>query len=153
MEAEEKLAEIHEACREIAERIIESGFKDVERIKLRVSKKYGLNKVPSNIEILQNIPAELREKVKRILSKKPVKTISGVSVITVVSPIRSCPHGACIYCPGGDSSSPRSYTGEEESIRMASLVDYDPYLQVQSQVGKLERMGHDVDKVELIFIA
>lgn len=153
MEAEEELAEIHEACREIAEQIIEAGFKDVERIKLKVSKKYGLRKVPSNVEILQNIPAELREKVKRVLSKKPVKTISGVSVITVVSPIRSCPHGACIYCPGGDLNSPRSYTGEEESVRMASLVDYDPYLQVQGQVGKLERMGHDVDKVELIFIA
>jgi len=153
LEAEEELAEIRRACREIAEQVIEAGFKDVERIKLKVSKKYGLRKVPSNVEILQNIPAELREKVRRVLSKKPVKTISGVSVITVVSPIRSCPHGACIYCPGGDLNSPRSYTGEEESVRMASLVDYDPYLQVQGQVGKLERMGHDVDKVELIFIA
>ena len=153
MNAEEEMAEIHEACREIAERVIESGFRDIERIKLKVSKKYGLKKVPSNVEILQNIPAELRERVRRALLKKPVKTISGVSVITVVSPIRSCPHGACIYCPGGDLNSPRSYTGEEESVRMASLVDYDPYLQVQGQVGKLERMGHDVDKVELIFIA
>ena len=85
MEAEEELAEIHEACREIAEQVIEAGFKDVARIKLKVSKKYGLRKVPSNVEILQNIPAELREKVKRVLSKKPVKTISGVSVITAVS--------------------------------------------------------------------
>ena len=75
MEAEEDLAEIHEACREIAEQIIEAGFKNVERIKLKVSKKYGLRKVPSNVEILQNIPAELREKVRRVLSKKPVKTI------------------------------------------------------------------------------
>lgn len=144
------------ACRRIAELIAEKGAGDrrlVERLKLEVAEAYGLAKVPSNLEILANTPPELRERVGEALRKKPVKTISGVSVITVVSPVYECPHGRCAYCPGGSSArSPRSYTGEEESVRSASLVDYEPHLQVARQVERLERMGHKVDKVELIFI-
>ena len=146
----------HEACAEIAKIIVNHGLKDrnsVERIKLRVAERYRLSRVPSNIEILKHIPENMKEQVSAVLLKKPVKTISGVSVITVVSPIYECPHGRCVYCPGGGPmKSPRSYTGEEESIRTARLIDYDPYLQVTNQLEKLERMGHKVDKVELIFI-
>lgn len=143
-----------EACREIALQIAsikEAGRKDVEKIKLRISREYKLAKVPSNVEILENTPPELFEEVKKKLAKKPTRTISGVTVVTVVAPIHECPHGRCIYCPGGENS-PRSYTGREESVENASRVGYDPYLQVSNQVDKLEKLGHRVDKVELIFI-
>jgi len=125
---------------------------DVEEAKRLVSKIMKLEKVPSNIEILEEIPGDVRERLRSRLAKKPAKTISGVTVVTVVTPMRSCPHGGCIYCPGG-SDAPKSHTGEEEVIRLAHVLDYDPYLQVRGQVGRLERMGHEVDKVELIIIA
>lgn len=145
-----------EACERIGRKIVEENLREVEKIeklKLVIAKTYGLNRVPSNLEILENLPAELRKKVSGILVKKPVKTISGVSIITVMMPIFECPHGRCAYCPGGRSAkSPRSYTGEEESVKLAENVGYSPYLQVKSQLSKLERMGHKVDKVELIFI-
>ncbi len=141
-----------EACKKAARLILERGGRDIDRIKLMISREFRLSKVPSNIEILENAPRELRDGLRRILMKKPVKTISGVSVITIVTPMRSCPHGGCIYCPGGIDA-PKSYTGEEEAIKSASVFDYDPFMQVKNQIGKLEKMGHQVDKVELIFIA
>jgi len=141
-----------EACRKAAKLILEYGSHRVDEVKRLVAKEYSLDKVPSNVDILENAPRELRERLKGILVKKPVKTISGVTTITVIVPMKACPHGGCIYCPGG-SEAPKSHTGEEEVIRQAHLVDYDPYLQVEGQIGKLERMGHEVDKVELIFIA
>ncbi|MCL7404216.1 MAG: tRNA uridine(34) 5-carboxymethylaminomethyl modification radical SAM/GNAT enzyme Elp3 [Thaumarchaeota archaeon] len=143
-----------EACRRIALEIAcrkEVSREDIEKIKLKMSQEYKLIKVPSNIDILENAPPEILEDVKRKLAKKPARIISGVTVITVVAPIYECPHGRCIYCPGGESS-PRSYTGREESVENASRVGYDPYLQVLNQVSKLEKLGHRVDKVELIFI-
>ncbi|MEM1677338.1 MAG: tRNA uridine(34) 5-carboxymethylaminomethyl modification radical SAM/GNAT enzyme Elp3 [Nitrososphaerota archaeon] len=145
---------LRQACREIAEEIVSGRIhsrRDLESLKLRVSEKYKLPKVPSNLEILENTPKEFLELVKSKLSKKPTRILSGVTVITVVAPIFECPHGRCIYCPGGVSS-PRSYTGEEESVENAEKVGYDPYLQVLNQIEKLHRMGHTVDKVELIFI-
>lgn len=145
-------ARFREACREAAELILERGGRGVEEVKRLVAGRYGLGKVPSNAEILEASPEELREELRRLLLRKPVKTISGVAVVTVITPMRSCPHGGCIYCPGG-SEAPKSHTGVEEVVRQAQLVDYDPYLQVLAQIGKLERMGHEVDKVELIFIA
>ncbi len=153
LRAEEKL---RDACMEIAARIVDRGISSrqaVERLKLEVAERYGLGRVPSNLEILRVIPSNLRGKVANLLAKKPVKTISGVTVITVVAPIYECPHGRCVYCPGGPSSrSPRSYTGAEEAVRRARSVSYDPYLQVLRQIERLESMGHTVDKVELIFI-
>lgn len=142
---------LKEAYREVADLVLESGI-SIERAKRIVAKKYGLGRVPTNLEILENVPETAREKLKRILAKKPVKTISGVATITIVNPMKACPHGGCIYCPGGDDA-PKSHTGEEETIKLARLHDYDPYLQAWSQVERLKRMGHEIDKVELIIIA
>lgn len=140
----------------ISEAIAESGVssrQDVERLKLKLAKELKLNRIPNNLEILAHAKPEHREKLSRILRKKEVKTISGVSIITVVAPIYFCPHGKCIYCPGGVADgTPQSYTGAEESVKLASSVMYDPYKQVEKQVKKLLDMGHPVDKIELIII-
>jgi len=140
------------ACKEAAELLLESGGLRVEEVKRLIARRYRLKRVPSNIDILENAPESIRHDLRKILARKPVKTISGVATITVMNPMRMCPHGGCIYCPGG-LNAPRSHTGEEETVKQAQLVDYDPFLQVSAQVGKIERMGHEVDKVELIIIA
>lgn len=143
-----------DACRKIAEELLSKTILDrgeIEKIKLKVCKEYGLSKVPSNIEIIENSPLEILDNVRRKLARKPTRIISGVTVITVVAPIYECPHGGCIYCPGGKSS-PKSYTGREESVENALKVGYDPYLQVVNQLEKLQKLGHKIDKVELIII-
>lgn len=104
---------------------------------------------------LQKFPSddELAVLLNAVVPKKPVKTMSGVSVITVVAPIFSCPHGKCIYCPGGKPfGTPQSYTGEEVVVKTAASYNYDPRKQVEFSVQKLRKMGHHVDKVELVII-
>jgi elongator complex protein 3 len=142
---------LREACRVAASFILDSGI-GVEKAKRIVAKEYGLGRVPTNLDILENVPESIRERLRRILAKKPVKMISGVATISIMNPMKACPHGGCIYCPGGENA-PKSHTGEEETVRLARLHDYDPYLQARAQVERLKQMGHEVDKVELIIIA
>lgn len=119
--------------------------REAERLKKQLAAELKLDKYPSDDEL-----ASLKGVA---VAKKPVKTSSGVSVITVVAPIFSCPHGKCIYCPGGAPfGTPQSYTGEEAVVKTASLHGYDPRKQVEASVEKLRKMGHSVDKVELIII-
>lgn len=83
---------------------------------------------------------------------KPVRSISGVSVITAMVSPRSCPQPSpCIYCPGGPKlGTPQSYTGREPASMRALQYRFDPFLQVEARVKQLEAMGHWVDKIELI---
>ncbi|MEM1942729.1 MAG: tRNA uridine(34) 5-carboxymethylaminomethyl modification radical SAM/GNAT enzyme Elp3 [Candidatus Caldarchaeum sp.] len=118
---------------------------EAEKLNKELAAELRLSKLPSDLE--------LTSLGKGRVVKKPVKTASGVSVITVVAPIFSCPHGKCVYCPGGRPyGTPQSYTGEEVVVKNAAAMGYDPYSQVMSAVKRLRDMGHDVDKVELIII-
>jgi len=88
---------------------------------------------------------------KELKVKKPVRTISGVTPLTVVLKPRKCNHGTCIYCPGGDSV-PQSYTNKSPAIMRALALDYDPMEQVKNRLGVLKKMNHPVEKIELIII-
>ena len=83
--------------------------------------------------------------------KKPVRTISGVTPLTVVLKPRKCDHGTCIYCPGGDYV-PQSYTNKSPAIMRALALNFDPYEQVKNRLRVLEVMGHPTDKIELIIL-
>lgn len=83
--------------------------------------------------------------------KKPVRTISGVTPLTVVLKPRKCDHGTCIYCPGGDDV-PQSYTDKSPAIMRALALDFDPYEQVKNRLRVLEMMGHPTHKIELIIL-
>ncbi len=143
------------ARREILEKIKSgkiSDKKELEKIKRKTSKKHNLSKVPSNAEILELAEEGEEEKVLPLLRRKPVRSISGVSVITVMPKPHSCPKDEpCIYCPGGpDWETPQSYTGEEPASARAKQANYDPVEQVEARKTQLEAIGHEVDKVELI---
>ncbi len=144
---EEKVKEI---SRDLIERIaaakIVSGRK-LDYEKRRLSKEYNLVRILKNSEILFYAKKHEREKV-RLLVKKPVRSISGVSVVAVMSKPASCP-GKCIYCPQGENA-PKSYTGLEPAARRARMFDYDPCKQVCNRVKQLKAIGHAVDKIELI---
>ncbi len=151
---ETKEAVMKEFVRAFMDRCHESVGGSVSSIKISLAKELNLGYVPSNLEILGAITEESkRRELARILRVKPVRTASGVSIITVVTPPSRCPHGRCVYCPGGvDHGTPQSYTGEEAIVRLASMSSYEPYLQAKRKVEVLRSMGHDVDKVELIVI-
>jgi len=116
-----------------------------------VSKRYGLNRLIGLRQLLNTLPADLKKTLG--LKIKPVRTASGIAVVAVMHAPHPCPHGACLYCPGGVAKgTPQSYTGFEPSSKRAKENLYDPYLQVKARLKQLEQIGHNVEKVELIII-
>ncbi|MFQ6051487.1 MAG: tRNA uridine(34) 5-carboxymethylaminomethyl modification radical SAM/GNAT enzyme Elp3 [Candidatus Hydrothermarchaeota archaeon] len=124
---------------------------ELEKAKINACKLFNLKRLPSNSEILNNVREEDYEKVLPLLRRKPVRTLSGVTVIAVMTDPYPCPHGRCAYCPGGpNENTPQSYTGSEPASMRGKTLDYDPYKQVSFRIDQLERIGHPVDKIELI---
>jgi elongator complex protein 3 len=140
---------------ELAERVLSGELRsreDLHRAKLEMCRRLGLSRVPSNYQILQYLPLASRESIQ-FLMKKPVRTASGVAVVTVMTSPAPCPHGKCIYCPGGvEWGTPQSYTGKEPAAMRAAQYGYDPEAQTRARLRQLEEIGHPTDKVDLIII-
>jgi elongator complex protein 3 len=144
-------------CEELLERILadEIGRDDLESAKTDVCGKYSSPKVPKNSELLDFAPDERREELEPVLQRKPVRTASGVSPVAIMTSPHGCPHGKCLYCPGGpdsEFSSAQSYTGHEPAAARGKQNDYDPYGQVTLRLHQLREIGHPVEKAELILM-
>ncbi len=83
--------------------------------------------------------------------KKPVRSKSGVTPLTVVLKPRKCNHGTCIYCPGGEFV-PQSYTDKSPAVMRALALNFDVRKQVKARLKSLISMGHPTEKIELIII-
>ena len=144
-------------CETIIERVLSGEIEreDVEGAKLEACREHSAAKMPKNADLLDRAPDEHREKVERVLRRKPVRTASGVSPVAIMTSPQMCPHGKCLYCPGGPASefsSAQSYTGHEPAAARGEQNDYDPYGQVTLRLNQLRQIGHPVDKVELILM-
>lgn len=84
------------------------------------------------------------------LRMKPVRTLSGVAPLTVLTKPFPCP-GSCIFCPS-DVRMPKSYLSSEPGAQRAAQHQFDPYAQTASRLVALHRIGHSVDKIELIIL-
>ncbi len=84
------------------------------------------------------------------LRMKPVRTLSGVTTVTVLTKPYPCP-GKCIFCPT-DVRMPKSYLADEPGAMRGLEHDFDPYAQVVSRLQALETLGHPTDKVELLIL-
>ncbi len=90
------------------------------------------------------------KKLPEILKVKPTRTLSGVSVVTVLTKPFMCP-GKCIFCPN-DISMPKSYISSEPGAQRALLNRFSPYLQVYNRLKALYLIGHPVQKIELLVL-
>lgn len=81
---------------------------------------------------------------------KPVRTLSGVTTVTVLTKPYPCP-GHCIFCPT-DERMPKSYLPDEPGARRGLQHHFDPYTQVRSRLQALEAVGHPTDKIELLIL-
>ncbi len=81
---------------------------------------------------------------------KPVRTLSGVTTVTVLTKPYPCP-GKCIFCPD-DMRMPKSYLPDEPGAMRALEHHFDPFTQVQSRLDTLTSVGHPVDKIELLIL-
>jgi elongator complex protein 3 len=144
----------NQACESIAKQIQKEeniSAKSVFKIIKETSSKYHLSTLPRNENIIEYLSDDSH--YRKVLMVKPTKTASGVVVIAVMPKPFGCPHGRCIYCPGGiEFNTPLSYIGSEPSTKSAQKFEYDPYKQVQSKLYQLHTRGHDISKVELVIV-
>ena len=90
---------------------------------------------------------------KALLEKirmKPVRTLSGVTTVTVLTKPYPCP-GKCIFCPT-DVRMPKSYLPDEPGAMRALQHEFDPYTQVSARIVALANLGHPTDKIELLIL-
>lgn len=81
---------------------------------------------------------------------KPVRTLSGVTTVTVLTKPYPCP-GKCIFCPT-DVRMPKSYLPDEPGAMRGLEHAFDPYAQVASRIAQLQAVGHPTDKIELLIL-
>jgi len=128
--------------------------KELAKIKRELSLKYKLDKIPTNIEILLHATPKDLEQLKPKLLTKPVRTISGVAPVAIMTKPDRCPHGKCTFCVGGIGSPwgdvPQSYTGHEPATMRGMRNNYDAYLQVFSRLEQYILLGQNCEKVEII---
>ena len=132
----------------------ESETKSWTKIKRELAQKYKLSDIPTNINILLNIPVEKIPLFREKLLTKPTRTMSGVSPVAIMTKPDRCPHGKCTFCPGGINSPwgdvPQSYTGHEPATMRGMRNDYDAYLQVFNRLEQYVLLGQTFDKIEII---
>ena len=142
------------ACREIANKLSllkELSLKHISSVIRGTSSKYHLSKTPKFRDIIKYLPSD--SNIRRKMMVKPIKTASGVLVITVMAKPYDCPHGRCIYCPGGkELNIPLSYTGKEPVTRLAQKFDYNPKNQIISKLEQEYSRGHNISKIELVIV-
>ncbi len=84
------------------------------------------------------------------LRRKPVRTLSGVTPLTVLTKPFPCP-GTCIFCPN-DIRMPKSYLADEPGAQRAEKNAFDPYLQTYMRLQTYHNLGHSTDKIEIIIL-
>ncbi|MGC2598747.1 MAG: tRNA uridine(34) 5-carboxymethylaminomethyl modification radical SAM/GNAT enzyme Elp3 [Nitrososphaeraceae archaeon] len=142
------------ACNEIADRITmkpKMTTAEISKTLREISSSYHLTSIPKNESIIRFLPFD--SEYRKTLMVRPIKTASGVAVVAVMPKPYECPHGRCIYCPGGiEHNTPLSYTGSEPSTRIAQKSNYDSFKQVVYKLHQLESRGHSISKIEVVIV-
>jgi elongator complex protein 3 len=140
----------------IIKELIKAKIKTKEELfdfKRKIAKKYKI-KILSNFELFEFYQKLLKEKrikrskdLEKILKIKPVRSLSGIVNVTVLTKPYPCP-GKCIFCPT-EKNLPKSYLSEEPAVERAKSLNFDPYLQTKKRIEMLKLEGHKTDKIEL----
>jgi elongator complex protein 3 len=130
------------------------GKDGLHRAKVEHARSLGGAPVPSDAELLEAAGAvdpALRARLLPFVRAKPMRTLSGVAVVAVMTSPAACPHGRCTFCPGGvEAGSPQAYTGFEPAAMRGARAGFDAHDQVAGRLAQLAALGHDTDKVDLI---
>jgi len=152
-----------EAAAYLAEQVRNGGVASrtaLEKLKKRASMQYSLDRYISNSEVIAALEPGTRGAFEEMgtrgafeemLRVHPRRSASGIVVITAFSAPYSCPHGTCVFCPGGPKSgTPQSYLPDSPGMRTALAVGFDPLPQVRRSLSNYEGNGHKTDKVETV---
>ncbi|PCI25034.1 tRNA uridine(34) 5-carboxymethylaminomethyl modification radical SAM/GNAT enzyme Elp3 [Candidatus Peregrinibacteria bacterium] len=130
--------------------------RDFAKLKNEFSKANGVPNV-RNTDLIQCYYALVESKkmkedagLLRVISRRKVRSESGVTVITCLTKPMGCP-GKCIYCPS-EPNMPKSYLSNQPAAMRAVLNRFDPFAQVQNRLASLMATGHNTSKIEIIII-
>ncbi|MEM2963016.1 MAG: tRNA uridine(34) 5-carboxymethylaminomethyl modification radical SAM/GNAT enzyme Elp3 [Candidatus Anstonellales archaeon] len=136
---------------EYAAKALCQGESNLQEIKKEASKKFSLQSVLRNSDILAVLsPSQKTKRILSLLLKTPTRTLSGVSPVAVMPKPFPCV-GFCTYCPKGIGA-PQSYTGFEPMTMRAIQNNYDPKKQVLARLKQYSQQGHPTDKCHLILM-
>lgn len=110
--------------------------------------KYAL--VAAYNEMVESGELEADGELLARIRMKPVRTLSGVTTVTVLTKPYPCP-GKCIFCPD-DVRMPKSYLPDEPGAMRGLQHQFNPYDQVASRLAALQAVGHPTDKIELLIL-
>lgn len=133
----------------IIERLL-AGENDLEKLKYDAAVKFQLNGKVKGTEIMENFPKDqLSDDLIRLLKRKPMRTLSGVTPIAVmIKPEGSCTW-QCIFCPFTGKAA-KSYTGDEPAALRARQNDFDSFNQATMRLNQFHLNGHATDKCDVI---
>ncbi len=128
---------------------------DLQSLKNQFCKEYGIKTI-LNIDLLQAHKRLVADKkildddrpFYALLRKRGIRTMSGISPITVMTKPFACP-GKCIFCPT-EPNMPKSYLSNEPAVMRAVLNKWDAFEQIQNRLRSLQITGHAIEKNELI---
>ena len=154
------------------EKTDKNSFNSISFIK-KIKKDFKINCSKINLISAYNELGYDDFELKSKIIKKVEKSQSGIVSITVLTSgtpeytnkdgIRikgtfSCLH-KCSFCPDEKPSAdngwvqqPKSYLFTEPAVLRANQNDFDPIKQMNSRISSLIRMGHTVDKIELLVL-
>ena len=148
------LAGLEAAVRYIADEVSNGRVgsrEELEKLKKRTASRFGLDRYVSNSEVIVALPPGSKQEFEEMLRVHPRRSASGIVVVTAFSAPFQCPHGTCVFCPGGPRlGTPQSYLPRSPGMKSALSVGFDPFLQVRKCLAKYRANGHETDKVETI---
>ncbi len=120
----------------------------MDRIRRQVAKEEGVP-CPGNSALIKAYRKMglKSERVSSLIRLRPVRSLSGVVNISVLTKPFPCP-GECIYCPE-EEGSPKSYLSNEPAVMRAILNKYNPSGQVKTRLKTFYETNHPSDKIEL----
>ena len=153
---------------QILDSIIDAGLKALEqnpelskeefhKIKNEAYKGFDIKKPFPSIRILERYDERIKnweftesDIFRKLLRKRWVRSLSGVTVISLLTKFWGCP-GLCVYCPTFEGL-PKSYIPHEPAVMRAELNKFDPVLQIHNRLRALEVTGHKIEKNDIRII-
>lgn len=127
------------------------------KIKNKIYWKYKINKPFQSIELIERYNEliadwTLEENLffKKILRKRWIRSLSWITVISLLTKFWGCPW-KCVYCPTFDDL-PKSYIPNEPAVMRAQLNKFDPIMQIHNRLRALEVTWHKIEKNDVRII-
>src|SRR2546426_6344771 len=91
---------------------------ELHRAKVELCRAGVLTMPPTDADLLAAVDPRLRPRLAPMLRAKPSRTASGVAVVAAMTKPFACPHGVCIFCPGGPRwGTPQSSLADQPAAR------------------------------------